>query len=250
MPRLPATELINRIEDGEIVIADGAMGTELIRRGALPSETLNCNRTHPDWVKAIHHEYIEAGARLLYSNTFAPPKNRDEYADVLAGWQILCEECKDTKDKVWAALSLYPTTVCEHPELMDELLQAANAPDLVVIETCCSLAEAKIAIQEVRKRSAALIFATATASNRIQMEDGTSLNQWFVSCEANRELVGYGDNCDSLWDYTSGKGQKPRLIKPNAGMPDKDGLYSEVSIEDWTVLVKTLLVGHLLCSPK
>lgn len=257
MPRLPATELINQIEDQAVIIADGAMGTELMRRGALPSETLNCNRTHPDWVFAVHSEYIEAGARLLYSNTFAPPKTRDEYADVLAGWQILREVCRETKEKVWAALSLYPTTVCKHPDLMDEIFQSKNAPDLVVIETCCSLEEAKIAVREVRKRTAAYIFATATFSSNGRMVDGTSAGGWLSSCKSNRDMIRCGVNCDvSCFIDTNSC-----IIKPNAGMPDDSGTYADfppkiwaemlaasVRLSEWSVntLGEDIWIGHIV----
>ena len=49
------------------------MGTELINRGTdlpLPIWSADANLTHPEIVKEIHFEYIQAGAELITTNTF------------------------------------------------------------------------------------------------------------------------------------------------------------------------------------
>ena len=57
-------------QEGPILL-DGAMGTMLQGKGmplgVLP-ETMNL--LHPEWIREIHGEYLRAGARILYSNTF------------------------------------------------------------------------------------------------------------------------------------------------------------------------------------
>ena len=55
------------------LLLDGAMGTELINRGTdlpLPIWSADANLTHPEIVKEIHFEYIQAGAELITTNTF------------------------------------------------------------------------------------------------------------------------------------------------------------------------------------
>ncbi len=55
------------------LLLDGAMGTELINRGIdlpLPIWSADANLTHPEIVKEIHFEYIQAGAELITTNTF------------------------------------------------------------------------------------------------------------------------------------------------------------------------------------
>jgi len=64
-------ELLARLRE-TIIIGDGAMGTELWRRGfpqGLPPE--QANLTAPDLVKAVHRDYLFAGAQVLTTNTFA-----------------------------------------------------------------------------------------------------------------------------------------------------------------------------------
>ena len=60
------------------LLADAALGTELIRRGAGsagPPELLNL--THPERVLAVHAAYVAAGAQLLFTNTFAAASAAD-----------------------------------------------------------------------------------------------------------------------------------------------------------------------------
>jgi len=58
-----------------ILVCDGAMGTELMRRGApsnTPGEMLNLDQ--PELVEAVHREYVEAGSDLTITNTFGATK--------------------------------------------------------------------------------------------------------------------------------------------------------------------------------
>lgn len=49
---------------------DGAMGTELLRRGISVQELAFCNLTHPEMVTSVHQAYCRAGAEVLLTNTF------------------------------------------------------------------------------------------------------------------------------------------------------------------------------------
>ena len=56
-----------------ILMLDGAMGTELHRRGVdtgLPLWSAAAVVTHPQIVRRIHREYIESGADIITTNTF------------------------------------------------------------------------------------------------------------------------------------------------------------------------------------
>lgn len=56
-----------------VLILDGAMGTELLRRGVdlpLPLWSAEANLAQPETVKSIHREYVAAGADILTANTF------------------------------------------------------------------------------------------------------------------------------------------------------------------------------------
>ncbi len=65
--------LAERLAGGELVIIDGAMGTELERRG-VPMDDLAWSGAaaidYPDQVLAAHNDYIDAGAQAIITNTF------------------------------------------------------------------------------------------------------------------------------------------------------------------------------------
>jgi S-methylmethionine-dependent homocysteine/selenocysteine methylase len=59
---------------GDDVILDGGTGTEIQRRGVPMHDQVWCaeaNVTHPDVVRAVHRDYLQAGAEVITANTFA-----------------------------------------------------------------------------------------------------------------------------------------------------------------------------------
>jgi S-methylmethionine-dependent homocysteine/selenocysteine methylase len=67
-----------RLDAGEVLILDGAMGTELQRRG-VPMDDVAWDAaalaTHPDLVREVHEDYIKAGADVIITNTFATARH-------------------------------------------------------------------------------------------------------------------------------------------------------------------------------
>ena len=62
--------LIDRLSRG-VVVADGAMGTQLQRAGLpIGASGERWNVDHPDRVLAIHQAYLDAGSDLILTNTF------------------------------------------------------------------------------------------------------------------------------------------------------------------------------------
>ena len=55
------------LENGGVIVLDGAMGTELLRRGV--ESVVAANLTHADTVFAIHEEYFKAGSNVAITNT-------------------------------------------------------------------------------------------------------------------------------------------------------------------------------------
>jgi homocysteine S-methyltransferase len=66
--------LKQRLDDGEVVILDGATGTELQRRGLPMDPAAWCGPTtlgNDALLREIHADYIAAGAEVITANTFA-----------------------------------------------------------------------------------------------------------------------------------------------------------------------------------
>src|ERR1700729_2216076 len=53
------------------VLCDGAMGTLLYSKGVFINRCYDeLNLSQPDLIRAIHHEYLQAGAEVIETNTF------------------------------------------------------------------------------------------------------------------------------------------------------------------------------------
>ena len=66
-------QLKNRMDNGEVIILDGAIGTELQAMGVPMHPASWCgpgNYTHPATVRQMHERYIRAGADIITTNTF------------------------------------------------------------------------------------------------------------------------------------------------------------------------------------
>src|SRR6059058_206687 len=66
---MPA-DLLARLKTSP-VLCDGAMGTLLYSKGIFINrcyDELNCSQ--PDLIRGIHHEYLQAGAEVIETNTF------------------------------------------------------------------------------------------------------------------------------------------------------------------------------------
>ena len=62
------------IDAGDILVIDGGMGTELERRGVpmdAQSWAGSALKSHPDMIRTIHRDFIDAGADILIANTYA-----------------------------------------------------------------------------------------------------------------------------------------------------------------------------------
>lgn len=63
-----------RLAEGEVVVIDGGMGTELQARGVRMDDVAWCataNLEAPEVVQEVHEDYIRAGADVIIANTFS-----------------------------------------------------------------------------------------------------------------------------------------------------------------------------------
>ena len=63
-----------KLDNGKLVILDGAMGSELEKNGAKMDKKLWCGTSSikfPEIVKKVHEDYIKAGVDVITTNTYA-----------------------------------------------------------------------------------------------------------------------------------------------------------------------------------
>jgi S-methylmethionine-dependent homocysteine/selenocysteine methylase len=74
-------DLQNRIDRGEVVILDGAVGTQLQAMGVPMNNfawAAAALQTHPDTIRHMHEAYIKAGVDIITTNTYASAKHNLE----------------------------------------------------------------------------------------------------------------------------------------------------------------------------
>lgn len=81
-----------------ILLTDGAMGTYYNQKFAGDMEAEEANIKYPERIVSIHKEYIEAGARLIRTNTFAV--NHTLFPDETVRENIICAALDNAKQAV------------------------------------------------------------------------------------------------------------------------------------------------------
>ena len=85
--------LDNKLSKQEIIVLDGAIGSEIARLGGAMDAAARCavaNKTHPEVVRRVHEEYIRAGADVVTTNTYSTCRH------VLAGAGLADETVRIT----------------------------------------------------------------------------------------------------------------------------------------------------------
>ena len=84
--------LLQRLENGDQILIDGATGTEIERRG-VPMVSNAWNGlgalTDPDIVRGVHEDYIRSGAEIVISNTFSTSRHVLEDAGYEEHFELL-----------------------------------------------------------------------------------------------------------------------------------------------------------------
>ncbi len=234
----------------EVLLADGAMGTYLrtkVPDGVACPESLNL--TNPDVVRRVHAEYIEAGARIIETNTFAANRfqlARHRLAEKvreinLAGARV-AREAAAAVPKVFVAgavgglgekISPYGRlSLVEAHDAFREQIQALidGGVDIIMLETMTSFLEAKEAVLVCKEMTDIPIVCQLTFTEQGSTVYGDKLAGAFVELEKlGADVVGL--NCSiGPRKMIELLGSLPRSftgmisVQPNAGLPRyKDG---------------------------
>ena len=159
----------------EVLVADGAIGTLLVSRGASPDQAKSpLNLSDPESVREVHDDYVAAGARIVTTNTWDANRVKltaHEWADSLErinreGARLAREAAAG--ESVFVAGSLGPLGALVKPygslqltqvrEIFEEQARVLleGGVDLILLETFGSLLEAAEAVRAVRGLSSAI----------------------------------------------------------------------------------------------
>jgi 5-methyltetrahydrofolate--homocysteine methyltransferase len=237
------------LAEGGPVLADGAMGTTLFANGLQfgdPPEVWNL--THPDVIRRVQRGYLEAGSRIILTNTFGGNRLRlglhglservDELnrtaailarteVDSAGGSALVAGDIGPTGEIVQPLGTLdYDIAIDVFREQAASLV--AGGVDLIWIETMSDLSEMKAAIEGVRRASPAIaLVATMTFDTRGHTMMGVSPEQAVEALVAwGADAVGgnCGNGPDELLPVIArmhaADPDAVLVAKSNAGMPE------------------------------
>jgi methionine synthase I (cobalamin-dependent) len=238
---------LNRIEallGTELVITDGAWGTEFQKLGLPLGQSPDLwNLTRPEAVEAVARAYVEAGSRVILTNTFR--SNAVALAGYVDSGQVFVLNQSGAKLSKQAAghdvrvfASLGPTgkllsageidaqVVTDTFRTQAEALAEGGA-DALLFETFSDVEEARLAVRAARSTGLPILvsFAFDSGKNKDRTMMGTN-PETAARAMAQEGVDAVGANCGAGPEFfpaicrrlKDGSGL-PVWIKPNAGMP-------------------------------
>jgi len=239
-----AADFLTRIKQSP-VLCDGAMGTLLYAKGIFINRSYDeLNLSQPDLIRGIHHEYLQAGAEIIETNTFGGNSFRlgrhslaDKVPEVNRAGARLAREAAKSFD-VWVAGSVGPlgtrieplgkTSFAEAREAFRQQIEVLteSGVDLLILETFGYLEEIHQAMLAARDVSSSLpIVAQVTIDEDGNCLDGSDpqtfvakLEEWgadVIGCNCSVGPVAMLDAMERVRAATS----LPLAAQPNAGIP-------------------------------
>ena len=243
-----ARNFIERLKQSP-VLCDGAMGTLLYAKGIFINRCYDeLNLSQPELIRAVHHDYLQAGAEIIETNTFGANSFRlarhtlaDRVRDInVAGAHVAREAAKGFD--VWVAGSIGPLGVRIEPLGKTSFEEARAAfreqvaalveggVDLFMLETFGyveELHQAVLACRDVNAKLPAVlpIVAQVTIDEDGNCLDGSDpeafaarLTEWKVDVLGINCSVGPVAMLDAI-ERVRAVTSVPLAAQPNAGMP-------------------------------
>ena len=236
------------IPKDRILILDGAMGT-MIQRYGLSEEDYRgstfagcgkelkgnnecLNLTRPDIIKAIHEEYIAAGADIIETNTFSANEiSQSEYGCQEHAAQMAYEGARIAREaadeaeaiaakigltrKVWVAGSMGPTSksLSLSPDVADPAFRAYSfdqmkaaygrqaealikgGADVLLLETCFDALNVKAALSSIQELGDIPVMISVSVGDRSgRTLTGQTLEAFYTSVR-HYPIISFGLNC-------------------------------------------------------
>jgi len=238
--------ILERLKRGDILVADGAFGTQLQERG-LPSG--HCpeefNVSHPDIIQAIYSDYYAAGSDFVSTASFGG--NRPRLAAHGAGEKVrefslraaelaraACPEGRFVAGSIGPTGELLePFGIFSEREAYDVFAEQAAAlaeggVDFIIEETMMAVQEAQIAVRAAKDATKLPVAATMSFEGK----NDQFRTSWGVSIKEAAQCLGQagadmvGANCGLGFDQMVSIVRQmrpvtslPIVAQANAGLP-------------------------------
>jgi methionine synthase / methylenetetrahydrofolate reductase(NADPH) len=239
-----AADLLARIKQSP-VLCDGAMGTLLYDKGVFINRCYDeLNLSQPDLIRGIHHDYLQAGAEIIETNTFGANAFRlarhsiaDKVREINRAGARIAREAAKSFD-VWVAGSVGPLGTRIEPlgktsyeearqAFREQIAALAEAGvDLLMLETFGYLEELHQAMLAAKDVGAKLpLIVQVTIDEDGNCLDGSDpetfaprLEDWgadVIGCNCSVGPVAMLDAIERVRALSS----LPLAAQPNAGIP-------------------------------
>ena len=244
---MDATERFQELLERQILVADGGMGTTIYQRRGPCRSFEEVNLLEPELILRIHLDFIEAGARLIETNTFGANRLKlsalgleDQVVKLNLQAVKLAREAREISGKevfiVGSIGPLLPLSTPWNEEIQAQVQEAVKEQahaleergvDLFILETFSSLEELLLAVRAVQEVSSLPIVAQMTF-----MEDGRTLMgvspYEMASALKSLGLLAIGANCSiGPQDMLQVLAEMPEGLtlsaQPNVGFPRREG---------------------------
>lgn len=229
----------------EILVFDGAMGTQLQEAGLKAGEIPEClNITHPELIQSIHQKYLNAGADFITTNTFGA--NALKMKDVNYSLKEIIEAAIDNakaaqkntnrQNNSYIALDIGPIGQLLEPMgtlsfdqayeiIKEQVLLAKDKVDLVLLETMTDIYEVKAGVLAVKENSDLPVFVTMTYETNQRTLSGCD-PVTMVNILEGLNVDALGINCSlgpveltPIINEVLKTSSLPVILQPNAGLP-------------------------------
>lgn len=231
----------------DVVLTDGAWGTQLQARGLPVGEFPDAwNLAQPDQVEAVAREYVDAGSRIILTNTFGSnrlrladqdPEFLERVVEINRRGVELSRGAAGRRAKVFASIGptgkmlmagdVTPDEVSAAFSEQAQALAAAGA-DALVVESMMDIEEAKLAVAAAKATGlpvvASMVYDAGADRDRTMMgttpeQDAEALaaaGADVIGANCGRGIADFVPICRRMRAATG----LPLWMKANAGLPE------------------------------
>ena len=237
----------DRLNAGEVLVADGATGTNLqavgLPPGTSPEEWVF---DQPDRIRALQRSFVEAGSDVILTCTFGGTRLRlkeSRYADQVSELNRraveLAREAAGARTLIGGSMGplgllLKPFGPVEYAEAVAAYAEQAQAlsgggVDVLVIETHFALEEAQAAVEGARQVSQLPLVVSFSYDRGVRTMMGVKPAQVAEKFKL-LDVAAIGANCGTtlenmdkiVQEYAAAESGLFIWVKPNAGLPSVD----------------------------